>query len=190
MDIPAGTLAVRPVTARRFADVEAVFGPNGGVQGCWCMYWRRPGGWKDNEKNHRRLRVRSAQTPPPGLLGYLQGDPVGWVQVGRRSEFERLERSKALGAIDDQPVWSVNCFFIHRAARRRGVARGLLVAAIEFASAHGASVLEGYPVDGPRKGSTDYYTGTLGLFERAGFIEVARRQPERPIVRLDLAGRP
>ena len=186
MPIAAGALKVRPATARRFADVEAVFGPNGGVLGCWCIYWRRTGAWKDNAANRRRLEVRAGQTPPPGLLGYLDGRPVGWVQVGRRTEFERLERAPKFAAVDDQPVWSVNCFFIHRAARRRGVARGLLTAAIDFARAHGATVLEAYPVDGPRKGSTDYYTGTLGLFTSAGFTEVARRAPEHPIVRLTL----
>jgi len=177
----------RPLGTERFADLEALFGPNGAVQGCWCMYWRRPGkDWSDNVENHRRLAVRAAGAPPPGLLAYLDGQPVGWVQVGRRTEFERLQRSRNLGPVDDAPAWCVNCFYITRAARGRGVATALLGAAIDLARAEGAAVVEGYPVDRPGSTNADLYTGTPRLFDRFGFVEVARRHPSRPIVRLEL----
>jgi hypothetical protein len=45
-------------------------------------------------------------------------------------------------------------------------------------------VVEAYPIDtaGGKRSSADLYTGTLAMFERAGFEEVARRGG-RPIVR-------
>ena len=161
-------LTVRPVTADRFGDLEQLFGPNGAVQGCWCMYWRRPGkDWSDNTENHRRLALRVAEAPPPGLLGYLDGRPVGWVQVGPRTEFERLERSRNLGPVDGTPAWCVNCFFIARQARARAWPARLLGGAIELARSYGATVLEGYPVDRAGASSGDLYTGTMGLFTRS-----------------------
>jgi GNAT superfamily N-acetyltransferase len=185
--IAGGTLTCRPLTPSRFADLEELFGPNGAVEGCWCMYWRRAGRhWSDNDENHRRLALRAGERPAPGLVGYTEGRAVGWVQVGRRSEFARIEQSRNLGPVDDLPAWCVNCFYIHRSVRRRGVAGALLDAAVVFARDRGAALLEGYPVDRAGASGGDLYTGTPGLFRRAGFVEVARRHPSRPIVRLEL----
>ena len=88
--------------------------------------------------------------------------------------------------MDSEPVWSIVCFFIHRAARRQGVASTLLRAAIEHAGRQGARVVEAYPVaTSGRASSGSIYTGTLAMFEAAGFREVARRSANRPIVRRD-----
>lgn len=86
------------------------------------------------------------------------------------------------------------CFVVARKSRGRGVAGELLVAGIDYARAHGARVLEAYPVDvpsGARIPSASAYHGTLGMFKRAGFKVVERRRlnatsPIRPIVRLEL----
>ena len=85
-------------------------------------------------------------------------------------------------------MWSIVCFFVHRRARRRGVATALLTAAVAFARERGAAALEGYPVarTGPRLAAAAAYPGTVALFERAGFTEVARRSPARAIMRLEL----
>ncbi len=180
-----GAITCLPVTPARFADLEALFGPNGAVQGCWCMYWRRPGkDWDDGVENHRLLAARVGEQPPPGVLAYRDGAAVGWAQIGRREEFGRLAASRHLAAVDAEPVWCINCFFIHRRARRQGVATALLGAAIELATAHGASMIEAYPVDREAAAGADLYTGTPGLFSRFGFVEVARRHPSRPIMRL------
>jgi hypothetical protein len=60
----------------------------------------------------------------------------------------------------------------------------LLTAAIAFAKHEGAEVIEAYPVDGPRSSSVDYFTGTLGMFDQHGFVELIRRNDTRPMVRL------
>ena len=81
-------------------------------------------------------------------------------------------------------MWSVTCFFIHRRHRRAGVARALLVGAAGYATGQGATAVEGYPVDtrGDRRPSGDLYTGTVALFEAAGFTEYARPATGRRIV--------
>jgi GNAT superfamily N-acetyltransferase len=112
------------------------------------------------------------------------GDPVGWVQVGPRDEFPTLDRSRLLRRPDDVEAWSINCFVVRAGHRKRGVGAGLLAAAIDFAKHEGAEVIEAYPVDGPRSSSVDYFTGTLGMFDQHGFVELIRRNDTRPIVRL------
>jgi len=131
--------------------------------------------------------------PAPGLVAFRDGRAVGWVSLGPREDFERLAHSTVLGPVDDCPVWSIVCFVVGRRERGHGIARALLDAAIDYARANGATMLEAYPADtgGDRIPSAYAYKGTLAMFERAGFRVVARRQsnpttPVRPIVRLEL----
>jgi GNAT superfamily N-acetyltransferase len=142
--------------------------------------------------NRERLHELALTGPPPGLVAFRGGQAVGWVSLGPRSSFERLEHSVVLAPIDDRPVWSIVCFVVGRKARRSGVAHRLLDAAIGYAREQGATALEAYPIDpGERVSAASAYRGTLTMFERAGFDVVARRRfnrtsPVRPIVRLDL----
>ncbi|MGH2670337.1 MAG: hypothetical protein ACRDH5_14670, partial [bacterium] len=52
----------------------------------------------------------------------------------------------------------------------------------------GARIVEGYPVDSRSGRAADIFvwTGLVGPFRRAGFREVLRRSPTRPIMRLRL----
>ena len=96
-------------------------------------------------------------------------------------------RARAYRSFDDVPTWVITCFFIAKGHRRSGVAGALLDAAVDYAAAQGATVIEGYPVDndGPRQ-DDHMFTGTLGMFTRAGFVEVQRLYG-RPLVRRQVA---
>jgi GNAT superfamily N-acetyltransferase len=183
-------MTCRPLTVARFPDMETVFGERGVARQCFCMHWRRPDeGFDDKRDNRDRFADRAAIGRPPGLIGYVDSDeaindPVGWVQVGPRQEFPTLGRSRLLAQPDDIDVWSINCFVVRAGHRKRGVGAGLASAAIEFAKAEGAEVIEAYPVDGSRSTAVDYYTGTMSMFAEHGFVEVIRRNETRPIVRL------
>jgi GNAT superfamily N-acetyltransferase len=190
--LPEGlTLEVHPVTPDRWDDLVALAGERGFSSGCWCMWWRVTS--KEFEERHgaglrQDLQDLVAAGPEPGVLAYVDGEPAGWVAVAPREEYPRLHRSPKLRRVDDQPVWSITCFTIGRRQRRQGVAAALLDAAVDFARQRGAEVVEAYPIDtaGEKRSSADLYTGTLAMFERAGFEEVARRSG-RPIVRRALA---
>jgi ribosomal protein S18 acetylase RimI-like enzyme len=68
--------------------------------------------------------------------------------------------------------------------RGEGVARGLLDGAVAYAKKHGATLLEAYPVDRSARGRDDaMWFGAKSMYDAAGFEEVARRKPHRPIVR-------
>jgi len=113
--------------------------------------------------------------------------PVGWCAIAPRSNFPRLNRSRDWHPLDDQPVWSLNCFYIPAKQRRTGVATALLRAAVDFAASQGAQIVEAYPRETIGKvAAAAIYTGTATMFLAAGFTEVARRTPERPMMRLVL----
>jgi GNAT superfamily N-acetyltransferase len=188
--VPQG-LEVHPVTPERWGDLADLAGERGFTSGCWCMWWRVTS--KEFDERHGAGLRRDLQRlvdagPAPGLLAYVDGVPAGWVAVAPRDEYPRLDRSPKLRRLDDRPVWSITCFTIDRRHRRRGVAAVLLDAAVDFAQERGAEVVEAYPIDtaGAKRSSAELYTGTLAMFERAGFEEVARRGG-RPIVRRAVA---
>jgi GNAT superfamily N-acetyltransferase len=193
-DQPASPdVEIQPLTKRRLADLRALFDEGGDPKTCQCAFWRvRASGWGDwtRDRNRTVLEAVAGHRPAPGLVAYAEGRVVGWVSVGPRQDYERLERSKVLARIDDKPVWSIVCFVVSRGWRGRGVATALLDAAVEHARKHGATLVEAYPVD-PSRGrvtAAAAYMGALGMFERAGFEVAERRQwnattPVRPIVR-------
>jgi GNAT superfamily N-acetyltransferase len=119
------------------------------------------------------------------LLAYLDGVAVGWCAVAPRDDYVRLAGSRVLAPVDERPVWSAPCFFVAREARGRGVTVALLRAAAAYAAAHGADTIEGYPLDtrGARTPAAFAWWGLESAFAKAGFREVARRSPTRPIMR-------
>lgn len=181
-------LSFEPVTKARFADLERLFGERGACGGCWCMtprLTRREYEERKGERNRRALASLVARGPPPGLLAYRGGEPVAWVAVGPRSEYRLLAGSRVLAPVDEEPVWSIVCLFLRKDVRRTGLSSQLVRAAAEFAASRGARIVEGYPQI-PRKGAMPdvfAWTGLASSFEKAGFHEVARRSPTRPIMR-------
>jgi GNAT superfamily N-acetyltransferase len=121
----------------------------------------------------------------PGILAYSGGEPVGWCSLGPRDRYTRLTRSRILKPVDDEPVWSVVCFFVRKGFRRKGVTVKLLRAAIDHAKRGGAKILEGYPVEPKTDRMADafLYTGIASGYRRAGFVECLRRSETRPIMR-------
>jgi len=181
-------LTFRPLTPSRWRDLEALFGLRGACGGCWCMWWRLERARFNRQRgagNKRALKRIVKNGPPPGLLAYAGKQPVGWCALGPRPSYSALERSRTLKPVDEKPAWSVVCFFVTKPFRGRGLSVKLLRAAADYARRKGARILEGYPVD-TRKGrwaDPFVYTGTVSVFRRAGFREVARRSATRPLVR-------
>lgn len=184
-------MAFLPLTPSRWPDLESLFGPRGACAGCWCMYWRLPARAFDAGKGEpNRLAMRSLVMAgaEPGIVAYVGGTPAGWCAVAPRAQYLRLENSRILAPLDDEHVWSAVCFFIAKPFRGRGLSVPLLRAAVEHARSKGAQIVEGYPLD-LREGRTAdafAYHGLVPTFRRAGFAEVARRSPTRPIMRIQV----
>ena len=180
----------RPLTPETWADLETLFALPGGsiVRGCWCMFYRRTGkvsvsgaAGVDNKAQLCDLVESGVQ---PGLVGYVDGRPAGWISLGPREDYLKLRRSPVMKPGDDEEVWSVVCTYVAKEHRGRGVQHRLLAAAIDFARANGVRLLEAYPVDKPQRSHDDFmFFGSRSLYERAGFTEVVRRSPTRVVMR-------
>lgn len=189
---------VRPVTADRWSDLVRVFGRRGeDPSWCWCRLFlgssiseSAASGPRLDNRGVLRQEITHAAVPP-GLLAYVEDQPVGWTRVGPRSDFPRVSGNRALAKVltEDPGVWWVTCFAVVSHHRRSGVGSALLTAAAEFAREHGAMAVEGHPVDvaalsAARVGGAAIFTGTMAMFRAAGFTEVARTYPSRPVMRL------
>ena len=183
-------LSFHPLTPDRFGDFERLFGPRGATGGCWCMYWKLRGKAFDEHKGDANRQMQKSVVDAgtvPGLLAYADSQPIGWIAVEPRGAYPRLAHSRVLQPVDDQPVWSVTCFFVAKKYRRGGIMVELLKAAVEHVRAHGGKIVEGYPVDVQKDMPAPFiYTGTASAFQHAGFKEVARNTPTRPIFRFEI----
>lgn len=179
---------IESATPERAGDIAAVMNDCGDASHCWCAFWSRPRAEYDREggDGNRRwfMRRLNAAETPPGVLAYVGNEPAGWCAIAPRGEHLRLARSRNLAPVDALPVWSITCFVIAKRFRRQGLMHALIDGAVAFAKAHGAQCVEAYPLDASRKlHSGELYVGLLSAFEAAGFAEVLRRAPTRPIVR-------
>jgi GNAT superfamily N-acetyltransferase len=180
----APNFSVRPVTLDALADLERFSEGHGKFRYCSCMRWRLcSADYKRSAKDSRVAALTDLvrRGVPVGVLAYRNGEPVGWCSVAPRETLEALERFRALPRLDDEPVWSVVCFFVNRHMRRQGLSLALLKGAVAYAAAEGARMVEGYPVaPGPRLYT---YMGSPDIFRRAGFRDVTPTGAPRQIVR-------
>jgi ribosomal protein S18 acetylase RimI-like enzyme len=190
-------LTLHPLTPARWPDLEAVFNARGCSEArrCWCMYYRvsgkesgftRPGDAQP-ARAREALRALAASNRPPGLIGYRDKQPVGWISLGPRADYAKLANSPTMKPVDDSPVWSIVCLVVPGEFRGQGVARELIAGAVAYARKRGVKLLEAYPVDKEQPTATHApWFGSKAMFDEAGFEEVARRKPARPVVRLQV----
>jgi GNAT superfamily N-acetyltransferase len=157
------------------------------------MFWKLPNKEfqslaYEGTRAAQKAIVESGQVP--GLLAYSGREAVGWIAIEPRSEYPRLAGSRVLKPVDTQPVWSITCFFTRRDTRGQGVSVGLLRAAIEHVRRQRGRIVEGYPTEpiADKLPAAFVYTGLASAFREAGFREVARRSPTRPIFRYVIGG--
>ena len=185
------SLTVAPLTLESWPALEHLFGRPGASNGCWCMYWRIGPRYRDRPRaeNKHDLRQLAGSEQPPGLLAFDGNLAVGWCELAPRADLAWLGHLRYLGPVDDLPVWSLACFYVRRTHRAQGVMDELIEAAVPVAAKAGAPALEAYPVDTAVSGhTTNTFPGVASAFTRHGFQEVARRKPDRPVMRRDLSG--
>ena len=189
---------VVPLTPERWPQFETLFGKQGACYGCWCTHFRLPPAVRrenDRQRNKDFIRTRIAAGPAPGLLAMMGAEPVGWMQIGPRSDVPewnnagRASAPLAPGDERDPGVWAISCFFLKSRARGKGLTHRLVAEGIAFARAGGARVLEACPMDQSRDSrSIGLFVGSTRVFEKAGFSTAVTRKPGRPLMRLKLGG--
>ncbi|WP_311244426.1 GNAT family N-acetyltransferase [Microbacterium sp. WCS2018Hpa-23] len=183
-------------TTARWDDVQHALTGGGDGASCQCIWPMLSNkDWNETTAPQRTemLRDEIAEGPPPGLIAYVDGEAAGWIRIGPRSLQARIPRTRTIAAatdesFDDDSVWAVTCFVVRREHRGSGLNHELLRAAVGFARASGARLIEGYPVDtrGEKKRTNDLFHGTLGTFLAAGFAEQTEMKPGRTLVALEL----
>jgi hypothetical protein len=179
-------LTIRPLTIDHWPALEDLFGQAGASNGCWCMYWRIGPRYRERprENNKRDRRQLAFSDRSPGLLAFVGGTAVGWCELAPRADLGWLAHARYLEPVDDQPVWSIPCFYVRRTHRGHGVMCALVETAVMAAATAGAAALEAYPVDTAIPGhSRNLFPGVASTFARNGFQVVARRKPDRPVMR-------
>jgi len=191
----ADNLLVLPLLPERWPDLEELFGPRGATGGCWCMWFRLKRSEFERQKgNGNRLALKAIVDSGdiPGLIAYqmhegtkIPCEPIGWISIAPREAFPVLDRSRIAKRVDDQPVWSIVCFYVSKAHRGKGLMVILIKAAVEYARLKGAKIVEGYPVEPKKDKSPDLFLfhGMASCFREAGFLEVERRSETRPLMR-------
>ena len=192
------TVEIRPATAERFDDVAIMLGPKNPTSSvCWCLSHRIDSRTNQSLVGPARgdyVRELCRRPVAPGVLAYDGEEVVGWAAVAPRADLP-FARSRKIPHVDDLPVWSVWCVRVRPGHRGRGIAVPLLEGAVDYAAAHDAPAVEGYPVDNQRAkvDLTMAYVGTRSLFERAGFTKAADTDAvsggfPRVLMRRDLRG--
>ena len=201
-----GGLRIEPVTPGHLPALDELF-TRGDPRNCQCAFLRMSSAAFDaadagSRRDVHVEAIRSAHRSgaKAGQIALDDHGPVGWVSIGPRTDFPRLDHTRLLTATGSQlpavdgPLWSVVCFVIATRARRRGVATALLAAVVAWASGHEIAALVGKPVvtAGQKRTGTALWHGPVGFFEGAGFSVVARHRDSptafgRAVVRRPLA---
>jgi GNAT superfamily N-acetyltransferase len=188
-------MIVREVDPADFLALAALFERDHSP--CYCRYWHFAGTNKEwearcglaPEENKKELERSLGIGETRGIVALEGDDIIGWMKISRRGWVPKLlARSpyKNLDAPEDGDVFSIGCFLIDPAHRRRGVARAMLKEAIRIVPSWGAGYLEGYPRVFDGLHDFEHFTGPPTLYEELGF-QVVRDQPQYPVLRLRLA---
>lgn len=184
-------LRFNPLTSSNWTKFEELMGEKGGCGNCWCMYFRLPYKVFQNNKpegNKKIMKKLVNSGMPQGLIASIHNQPVGWIAMAPRQDYLKLESSRIFKPIDDQPVWSITCFFIKKEFRHQGLSEKLIKGAIDFAKKKKIKILEAYPAI-PYAENVPHpflWVGVLSSFLKNGFEIVRQQSKSRAMVRIDL----
>lgn len=185
-------LTFEPLTKKNWNNFVQLFGNNGACGNCWCMYYRLKKSdfleGKAGDGNKEAMKEIVWEEKPAGLLGLYEGQAIAWCAFAPREDFIKLEKSRVHKRIDNERVWSIPCFFIHKNFRKHGVSVALLKGVIEYAKKQGIKIIEAYPTIPTQEKLPDSFAwiGLYKSFEKAGFEIVDRTSKNRPMVRFNL----
>jgi GNAT superfamily N-acetyltransferase len=199
--ISADQLTVVPANQASAEDLTAVFGTADYAAHCQCQRFKVIGWiWRDTTPAERVAMLRAQTgcgnpnaTSTSGLIGYVDGEPAGWVAVEPRVAYPKLRRLRVpwTGRTedrDDPGVWAVTCLIVRKGYRGRGLTYLLAQATVDYAREQGARAIEAYPmITEPGKEITwgELHVGARQVFADAGFEEVSHPTVRRVVMRID-----
>jgi GNAT superfamily N-acetyltransferase len=189
---PGGKLTIRPLTAARVDDLKTITRGTWGST-CWDLFPRYTapqqrelgitGSDAGGESKRRAALAKLARRRKnsAGLVAYEGREPIGWISLGPRYDFSRVDNSRATPPVDDVPAWVIPCITVRRGHRGRGVAVAMIRAAVEYAGKRGAPAVEAYPRAAGKRVHDDFaFFGTEAMFKKAGFRKIRGVMPKLP----------
>ncbi len=170
-----------PAFARLVEKHNGIFG------GCWCISFHLgPDEGKRTAAEYRAMKeARVREGRAHAALVFDGPDAVGWCQFGSTGELPNIRSRKAYEeGLHGLPDWRLTCFFIDRERRGEGIANFALREALREIARLGGGTVEAYPEDvAGRKVSRSFLcSGTLGMFEKAGFEKTRKIALHRWVV--------
>ena len=178
------------MTADRVDDFFKLHSIDYGCGWCFCVAWWTPSwqGWGERtaEENFEFRMELFNRGEYDGYLAYIDGEPIGWCQVGRRGRLQKLMDQFELTEEPEAPeIWSITCFLVSPDWRRKKVATSMLTQVLKDLKKRGVEQVEAYPKRGDDLDDLDLWNGAETMFLEAGF-EVIREDDQRPILRKSL----
>jgi GNAT superfamily N-acetyltransferase len=167
---------------------------------CYCRYWHFSGdknAWLERcalaaEQNERELgaALLTNSEPAQGIVARSEDAIVGWMKLSPAWHVEKLYQQRVYKALPcftppREGVYAVGCFLVDPERRRRGIARQMLQAGVDFARSVGARAIEAFPRRAALLGDEEQWMGPFSIFESLGFRTVHDFQPY-PVLRLYL----
>ena len=147
--------------------------------------------WRGAKAKAYASQRRVMKRPPPGVLAFVGEDAVGWLQIGPRADTPQWNSTRRATAPRKRERRGRRAYLRARRVLSEIVsARAGRMDALhedvgaQFAKAWRAS--SNVPIDGASNMWMPCWAGSV--FDRAKFTEVARRRPNRPLMRRYLRG--
>ena len=189
MDVAAPLRVERLTPARRedflrFFDHERgpAFADNPGWAPCYCHFHHVAPAldWSalTAEANRMAMDARIACAEMEGYLAYRDEQVVGWLNAQPRHRLQHCEARIGVAApatgVPAHRAAAIVCFVVAPMERGHGVARGLLVHALDDLAARGVVVVDAYPARQAAADAADgdHFRGPPGLFAATGFAPV------------------
>jgi len=184
-------LKFEQLTSANWKQFELLMGEKGGCGNCWCMHFRLPyKTFQENKPNGNKKMMKDLvhKGMPQGLIASMNSEPVGWIAMAPREDYMKIENSRVFKRIDDQPVWSITCFFVKKEYRHKGLSQQLIKGAVDHAKKKKIKILEAYPaIPYAEKVPHPFlWVGVLSSFVKNGFTIVRQQSKSRAMVRIEL----
>src|SRR5436309_12369081 len=124
-------------------------------------------------RNRRQKETLVRNGRAHGVIVYANRVPVGWCQCAPREELPRVDHVRNYRNLvptdEKRKLWRITCFVVDKNYRKRGVASTALKAVLEGIRNKSGGLVEAIPVSKTDQGPGYMYTGTVSMFQKAGF---------------------
>jgi len=154
---------------------------------CYCTAWWHPTweGWTER-KDEQNLAFRQElfnKGEYDGYLLYVEDQPAGWCQTGRRDRLSKLVSQYQLQP--NPEAWAITCFVIRPEYRKQGCATYLLKVILEDLQKQNVKQVQAFPKQAGYLSPGEHWKGPIDMYLSVGF-KVERDDLHHPVLTITL----